>query len=123
MKKLVIIILLAGAFSKVNASLPGHLGRSYFGPRTTVVIGGYYSPFYSSFGYYGYPYYPNYETLYHPSKLDQQIADITHEYDQKIASVRMDKNLSGKERRREIKELKSARDKEKEIARTEYYKK
>ena len=126
MKKLMSILILAGIFY-VNSfgQFRGHGGGGvYYRPRTTVVIGGGfgYSPFYSPFGYYGYPYYGEPVATAHPSKLDQEIADITHDYAERIESVRMDNNLRGKERRHEIRELKIARDKEIDDAKVSYYK-
>ena len=77
-----------------------------------------YMPVYSSvgFGFGLYPYYSPYAYRYNnfynrPSQLDNEIADINHEYADKIESARLDKTLSGKERRAEIKRLKNERDK------------
>ncbi len=125
MKKLLIILLIAGVFSGEFAQAQGHRfgGGGYYRPSTSVIIGGgYYSPFYPSFGYYGYPYYANPGAQYRPSKLDQEIADINHDYDQRIESVRMDSGITGKDRRQQIRELKDARERDIEQARKDYYK-
>jgi len=125
MKKLLLILFLMCFLSVTSFSqFRGHGGGAgYYRPRTTVIIGGYgYSPFYSPFGYYGYPYYGTPSIQYRPSKLDQEIADINHDYAEKIESARMDHSLSGKERRHEIRELKIARDREIDTARSNYYK-
>lgn len=77
-----------------------------------------YRPVYSSIGF-GFGFYPYYyspyiygynNAYYRPSKLDIEVADINHEYSDKIESVRLDKSISGKERRAEIKRLKNERD-------------
>ena len=122
MKKLMIMLLLAGTISGVSAQR-GHVGGgAYYRPRTTVVVGGgFYSPFYSPF-YYGYPYYMEPSVPYHASKLDQEIADINHDYAEKIESARMNNSISGKERRHEIRELKEERDRQIDLAKRNYYK-
>jgi hypothetical protein len=123
MKKLLFILVIASVFSANTYGQRGHGGGIYYRPQSTVIVGGFgYSPFYSPFGYYGYPYYGPPAIAARPSKLDQEIADINHDYSEKIESVRMDSNLSGKERRHEIRELKSARDNEIENAKSSYYK-
>jgi len=55
---------------------------------------------------YGYSY--NYGR---PSRLDLEIQDIKNDYADRIKSVRMDKAMSGRERRQEIRDLKAERDK------------
>jgi hypothetical protein len=76
----------------------------------------YYDPFFA--GYYAPPY-PDY---YRPSKLHMEIADIKHDYDEKIESARNDKSLTGKERRKQVRELKHERDHAIEDAERNYYK-
>lgn len=129
MKKLISTLIFVSVFYfGTFAQFHGHVGVAYYRPRTTVIIRGWgYSPFYSPFGYYGYPYYgyPYYEAplpIARPSKLDQEIADITHDYSEKIESVRMDHSLSRKERRHKIRELRSERDNEIYNAKRNYYK-
>lgn len=125
MKKIGVALLLIFLLSDTSFTQSrGHGGGGgYYRPHTTVIIGGYgYSPMYSPFGYYGYPYYGMPSTPYRPSKLDQEMADINHDYAEKIESVRMDNNLSGKERRHEIHELRIARDREIDAAKSSYYK-
>lgn len=126
MKKLISTLILVGILNIATfAQFHGHGGGAYYRPRTTVIIGGWgYSPFYSPFGYYGYgyPYYGAPLPIARPSKLDQEIADITHDYREKIESVRMDHSLSGKERRHKIRELRSERDNEIDKAKRNYYK-
>ncbi len=101
----------------------GHRGSVIVRPRvSTVIVGGslyspYYSPFYSPFGW-GYPY--NSGVQARPSKLDQTVADIEHDYAERISSART--ALSGKEKRMEIKRLKEARDAEIDLAKRNYYK-
>jgi hypothetical protein len=93
------------------------------GPRTTFIAGTYF-PFYYSPLYYGtYPYYGYPPYWYHrPTKLDLQIEDIKNDYEEKIWSARHDKTLSGKERRKEVRELKHERDHEIIEAERNYYK-
>ncbi len=130
MKKLVILVVAMGIFSAVAAAGPqsrGYVKGGYYRPHT-VIVRGYYDPFYSpyygwGFGYpyYMYPYgYPS--AAPRPSKLDQEIADLEHDYSQKISSVRMDKSLSGKERRAHIKNLRAARRDAIDKAKMDYYK-
>jgi hypothetical protein len=127
MKKLLIILLIAGVFSGEFARAQGHgFGGGFYRPATTVFVGGgigfglgLYAPFYP---YYGYPYYAYPSAQYRPSKLDQEIADINHDYDQKIQSVKMDTGLTGKDRRQQIRDLKEARDRQIDQARKDYYK-
>ncbi len=123
MKKLLMILLVAGIFSTEYASAQHRGGGVYIRPRTTVVVGGgYYSPFYP-YGYLGlgYPYYGYPSVAARPSKLDQEIEDITHDYAQKIESVRMDTSITGKDRRHQIRELKEARDRDIDLARRDYH--
>lgn len=117
-------VMATGAF----AMGPGHGGGGFHGGgRTTIIYGGgFYSPFYSPFGWgfgYGYPYpYPYYAAPYRPTKLDMQVMDIKNDYADRIASVKMDKDLSGRERRQEVRQLKRERDQAVYEAKRNYYK-
>ncbi len=128
MKKLMVIVvalgLAMGASAQHGRGFGG--GHAYFAPRVSVGVGLGYSPFYySPFGYYpfGYPYgYNGYNRSYRPSKLQVQIEDIKNDYSDKIWSAKHDTNLSRKERRREVHELKSERDQAINDAKRSYYK-
>ncbi len=125
MKKIVFILLVSVTLAGGIASAQGHRvgGGAYYRPHTTVVIGGgLYSPYYSPFGYFGYPYYAAPGVAARPSKLDQEIEDINHDYAQRIESARMDTGLTGKEKRHQVRELKEARDREIDLAKRDYYK-
>lgn len=79
--------------------------------RSSISIGigsPYHSPFYSPYSR-PYPYYsaPIYSR---PTRLDNEIANIRAEYNDRIWSARHDKSLSKSERKREIRFLKSERD-------------
>ncbi len=120
MKKLLMIILSVSLFSAVTAQRHGVVVvRSYAPVYSSFNVGlGYgYSPFYNP--YYS-PY--GYNNNYRPSKLDNQIADITHDYADKIESVRLDKTLSGSQRREEIRNLKKERDNEINEVKINYHK-
>lgn len=129
---------------KVAVGFHGRFGGGgYYRPRTTVVVGThvpvyhhyyrltyyrpwYYHGWYRPFFYYdpffaGY-YAPPYGNYYRPSNLDTEIADIKHNYDEKIESSRHDKSLTGKERRQEIRELKQEREDAIADAEKNYYK-
>ena len=134
MKRLFIMLVsLAFAF---GAAAQGHprLGNGVKVVRPRVAIVGGYSPLYPAFGlgyglgygsrfgynpYYGYP--PMYRS-YRPSKLDLQIEDIRKDYQDKIWSVKHDKDLSGKERRQKVRELKHEREDVIYNTRRNYYK-
>ncbi|WP_343675249.1 hypothetical protein [Chitinophaga sp.] len=123
MKKIIIALTMTVMATGAFAMGPGH-GGYHGGGRTTVIVGGgfgYYSPFYSPFGYWGYPY-PYYAAPYRPTKLDLQVMDIKNDYADRIASVKMDRDLSGKERRQEIRQLKRERDNAVYDAKRNYYK-
>lgn len=123
MKKLMMLLLLAGVVSAASAQHGRVMVRPAYRPHTTVVIGGgFYSPYYSPYGFYGYPYYgfaPSVQPA--PSKLDQEIADINHDYSEKIESARMDNSLTGKARRQQIRALKHERDQAIDDAKRDYY--
>jgi len=121
MKKLLMIMLSVSILSVASAQRHGVVVvRSYAPVYSSFNVGlGYgYSPFYNP--YYYSPY--GYNNSYRPSKLDNQIAEITHDYADKIESARLDKTLSGSERREEIRNLKKERDKEIDEAKINYHK-
>lgn len=123
MKKLIMCCLLIIVMGTVFAQ---HGGRAVvFHPRATVVLNsGIYMPLLYSSLWFSYPYYGYYMqpgVSPAPSKLDQEIADITHDYTQKIKSARMDRSLKGKQRRQEICVLKSERDARIDLAKRHYY--
>jgi len=115
MKKMITVMLLISVISAASAQ---KVRTVFYAPATTVYVGG-YLPIYGMYPY-GYPYYSPYG--YRPSKLDIQIEDIKHDYEDKIASVRLDKTLTGKERREKIKALRNERDDAIDEARKNYYK-
>ena len=130
MKKLMITGLLAVALSGAYAQRHSG-GVVVVRPRTTYIVGsGFYSPYYS-------PFYSSFYSPFNspfgfgsqlgqrsvqpkPTKLDQTMADIEHEYSQRISSARA--ALSGKEKRDEVRRLKEARDAEIDLAKRNYYK-
>ena len=124
MKKILIMLLSFGLVA--GASAQRFRKGGYYGGRPHVVISlGTYAPFYPGFPAYGYsPFYaypPRYGYMGRPSKLDLEIADIRNDYNERIWSVRHDKNLSRKERRHEIRELKHDMDQAIIDARRNFY--
>lgn len=95
---------------RVRTSISVGIGSPYYSP--------YRSPFYRSYprtypySYYGTPYGTPYSTPIYsrPTRLDNEIADIKAEYNDRIWSVRHDKSYSKSERKAEIRRLKSERD-------------
>ena len=100
----------------------------FHGGRPIVIVRGGYSPFYSPFGYYGYPYYgygygyPYATVPGRPTKLDMKVQDIRDDYSDRIASVKSDHDLSRKERREKVKEFKAERSDAIREAKVNYYK-
>lgn len=82
--------------SRVRSSISIGIGSPYYSP--------YRSPFYRSYPYYGTPIYSR------PTGLEVEIANIKADYNDRIWSARHDKSLSKAERKREIRMLKSERD-------------
>lgn len=107
MKKFLIFglaILIAGAVSAQR-------NKRYRTPqprvRTSISVGigtPYYSPFYRPSPYYRTPIYAR------PTRLEHEIANIKADYRDRIWSARHDKSLSKRERKAEIRQLKSERD-------------
>lgn len=102
-------------------------GGGYHGrPRVSVGLGFGYSPFYSPWGYGFYspwmysPYAYNYGSS-RPSRLDLTIQDIKSDYNDRIKSVRMQDDLTGREKRQTIRELRDDRDKAVVQAQKDYY--
>ena len=81
---------------RVRTSISVGIGAPYHSP--------YYSPYYRPYPYYSAPVYSR------PTRLDNEIANIKAEYNDRIWSARHDKSLSKSERKREIRLLKSERD-------------
>lgn len=129
MKKIIVLLLAVGMLSAASAQFKGH-GHYYpHYPRTRVIISGGLYPYYGyplGYGYpfgFGYPFDYGYRhDVFRPSKLDVEIETIRHDYDQRIASVKMDKSLTGKERRQEKRRLRKERDNAIDAAKENYYK-
>ena len=119
-----VIVVALGLAMGASAQRFGHGfggGHVFVAPRVSVGIG--YSPFYySPFGYYPYGYNNGYNRGYRPSKLQVQIEDIKNDYSDKIWSAKHDTNLSRKERRKVVHQLKSERDQAINDAKRSYYK-
>lgn len=124
MKKLLIILLATGLAFSASAQKFSHGGR-FYGRSHVVVSPGIYAPFYSYYGYdYGYPFYPysSFGYMERPTRLDLKTADIKNDYQDKIWSARHDKNLTRKERKSTIQQLKHERDEAIIQAKRNYYK-
>jgi hypothetical protein len=81
---------------RVRTSIGIGIGSPYYSP--------YSSPFYRPYPYYSAPVYSR------PTRLENEIADIKADYNDRIWSARHDNTLSKSERKREIRRLKSERD-------------
>jgi hypothetical protein len=104
------ILMLCAAFV-ITASASAQKTGSYRYPQsrvhTSIGVGigsPYYSPFYRPYPYYGTPIYSR------PTRLENEIADIKADYNDRIWSAKHDKFLSKSERKNEIRRLKSERD-------------
>lgn len=110
MKKMFVILLSTLIVTAASAQKRiGGYYHHYYRPRTTVVLSGGYYPYYPMYyDYWGAPPYYYYNRV--PSKLALEIEDIQSDYKDKIWSVRHDDRLTKRERKRQIRELKSERD-------------
>lgn len=149
MKKLIVVwlsLLIVTGVSAQRRYHGGYYGGYYARPRVSIGIGigpyaplypyyGFgYSPFYAyppfgyGFGYpYGYGYGPNYgysyRNGYRPSKLDLQIQEIQNDYAYRIWTVKHDKTIKRRERKKQVRELEHERDQAILKARKDYYEK
>jgi len=81
---------------RVHTSISVGIGSPYYSP--------YYSPFYRLYPYYGTPIYSR------PTRLENEIANIKADYNDRIWSAKHDNSLSKSERKAEVRRLKSERD-------------
>jgi hypothetical protein len=127
MKKLLMILLTIGLALGVSAQKVVGRGHTVVvRPHVSVGLGWGYSPFYSpwyGYGFYSPFYYPpyGYNNGYRPSRLDRQIADIKSDYADRIKSVRMQDDMTGREKRQEIRQLRQDRDQAVVQAQKDYY--
>jgi hypothetical protein len=131
MKKLVFLVvslgLAFGAAAQRTVKPPVKNPRP---AKQVVVVRSYpmFSPYFgfgrSYFGYppFGYGFYDRYRYQTRPTELDLKIQDIQNEYRDRIGSVRHDDDLSRKERREKVRELKNEREKHINEVRRNYYK-
>jgi hypothetical protein len=135
MKKLVVMVIALGLVFGASAQYK-RTGPRNVRPGKTVIVRTYpsISPFYGyGRGYYGYSplygYSPfgygfnnGYMPQNKPTKLDLEVEDIKNEYQDRIKSVRLADDLSRKEKRQKVQELKSMRDKLITETKKNYYK-
>ncbi len=129
MKKLLLMLFTAGIVFSASAQIHG-IPRPVrvIAPRVTIVGG--YAPYLGLGLGYGYNPYFGYNPFYgpylyrssRPTKLDLQIEDIKNDYKERIWSAKHDENMSRKERRRQVHELKHERDTAIIDARRNYHK-
>jgi hypothetical protein len=121
MKKLMVItfcmVLVLGVSAQTHSISGYHGSVAYIvQPRMSVGIG--FAPYYSPFGYYGFPYgipyggYYPYGPTSRPTTLQRKEDEIRSDYEDKIYSVHHDDSLTAKEKRQTIRELKKQRKKE-----------
>ena len=118
MKKLLIILLIAGISTGATAQHRYYVRSSY--PRSHVVVS-VGRPIYPYYGYdpFYYPYYsPRY---YRPSGLELKIEDIRNDYQDRIWSAKHDNSLSKGQKKRLVHKLKYERDQAINDAQRNYY--
>lgn len=123
---IMLTIGLALGASAQKVVVRGGGGHHYVRPRVSVGLGFGYSPFYPYYGFgapwYGVPYGWNYGYApSRPSRLDLTIQDIKSDYADRIKSVRMQDDLTGREKRQTIRQLRDDRDKAVVQAQKDYY--
>ena len=93
-------------------------------PRVIYYSRPYYNPYYNPYLYggLGYTWYSRPAYYNHPTKMEIKIQDIENDYKDRIASVRADDSLAGKERREKIHDLKHECDQEISDFKKSYYK-
>ena len=116
-------MLAAGAVSAQKVAVRPAPVRSPH-PGATYYVRPYYNPYWNpyfygglGFNWYNRPVYRN-----HVTKMEKQIQDIENDYKDRIESVRSDNDLTGKERRQKVRELKHERDQEIANFKSNYYK-
>src|SRR5512143_2912805 len=97
-----LVIITFGASAQRHAVSSGSPKPVYI-LRPRIIVGA-YSPFYSPFGYYGYPfgyspfgyypYNPYWSGYNRPTPLQKKEADIRADYEDRIYSVRHDDSLN-----------------------------
>lgn len=128
MKKLLFVLLSVGlaigASAQKRVVVRGGGGGHYVRPRVSVGMGFGYGPFYP---YYGYPWWgwgPSpyaYGYNYRPSRLELAIQDIKLDYADRIKSVRIQDDMTGREKRAAIRNLRVERDHAVLQAKKDYY--
>lgn len=133
MKKLLIVLISLAFASGVSAQHGSRGGGRvhYTRPRVSIGVGGYLPlnayPYYGVSPFYAYP--PGYGYGYgygayghRPSRLDLQIEDIRNDYKDRIWSVKHEENMSSREKRQKVHELKREQDQAITDAKRNYYK-
>jgi hypothetical protein len=113
-----LVVISVGGFAQSGHSGSGSRATAVYIVHPRVFVGA-YSPFYSPFGYYGYPWgYPGigygpygpYRMGYNaPSPLEKEEADIRADYKDRIYSVKQDPSLSSSEKKQAVRDLKKQR--------------
>lgn len=125
MKKLLFVLLSVGLALGAAAQKVVVRGGGYHHvrPRVAVGLGLGYTPFYPYYGFnpwYGpSPYVWGYSAK--PSRLELTIQDIKQDYADRIRSVRMQDDMTGREKRQTIRGLRGERDKAIVQAQKDYY--
>jgi hypothetical protein len=117
MKKIMVLVMVLGLVYGASAQKTRTVAiyKPVYGYRTGVGFGlGYFSPFYSPFGYYGFPYgsYYPYGIAKSPSKLEKKEEEIRSDYADRIYSVHQDDSLTNKQKRETVRALKKQRKQE-----------
>lgn len=136
MKRLLTMILVLGI--ALSAGAQGKIRGGNFHPRPRVIV---VAPSYgySPFGYRASPFYNPYNSFYYspfndpyyrtrtvettPSELQLDIDRIESDYAYQISQARDNKDMSGKDRRAKVRELKHLREMAVIDAKRNYYKK
>jgi hypothetical protein len=115
---ILLVVITSVASAQSRHTLSGSQATAVYIVHPPIIVGA-YSPFYSPYGFYGYPIgYPGigfgpygpYRMSYSvPSPLEKKEADIRADYKDRIYSVKQDNSLSSSEKRQAIRDLKKQR--------------